>query len=66
MYNYMKLNFACIKNIYFKIIYFILEASNLEKKINDAFKLFDHTGSDAVDVREIGTIIRSLGNSHFQ
>ncbi|CAB3359988.1 Hypothetical predicted protein [Cloeon dipterum] len=37
------------------------EASNLEKKINDAFKLFDHTGSDAVDVREIGTIIRSLG-----
>ncbi|KAF4531872.1 hypothetical protein B566_EDAN000901, partial [Ephemera danica] len=36
------------------------EPSDLEKRISDSFKLFDHTNSDAVDVREIGTIIRSL------
>ncbi|XP_032881780.1 dynein regulatory complex protein 8 isoform X2 [Amblyraja radiata] len=32
-----------------------------QKKIKDAFAVFDHEGNSTVDVREIGTIIRSLG-----
>ncbi|XP_073987277.1 dynein regulatory complex protein 8 [Rhodnius prolixus] len=35
--------------------------SELEKKIIEAFEVFDHAGNKTVDVREIGTIIRSLG-----
>ncbi|KAJ8290603.1 hypothetical protein GJAV_G00015160 [Gymnothorax javanicus] len=35
--------------------------SDVQKKITDAFKLFDNEGNETVDVREIGTIIRSLG-----
>uniref|UniRef100_A0A8C8R867 EF-hand calcium binding domain 2 n=1 Tax=Pelusios castaneus TaxID=367368 RepID=A0A8C8R867_9SAUR len=31
------------------------------KKITDAFEVFDHECNKTVDVREIGTIIRSLG-----
>ncbi|XP_012974589.1 dynein regulatory complex protein 8 isoform X3 [Mesocricetus auratus] len=31
------------------------------KKIKDAFEVFDHETNNTVDVREIGTIIRSLG-----
>ncbi|XP_045652222.1 dynein regulatory complex protein 8 isoform X2 [Ursus americanus] len=31
------------------------------KKIKDAFEVFDHEANNTVDVREIGTIIRSLG-----
>lgn len=31
------------------------------KKIREAFEVFDHEGNNTVDVREIGTIIRSLG-----
>ncbi|XP_068084848.1 dynein regulatory complex protein 8 [Anabrus simplex] len=37
------------------------EPSELEKKIVEAFEVFDHGGDKAVDVREIGTIVRSLG-----
>lgn len=35
--------------------------TDLEKKIADAFLIFDHQGNKTVDVREIGTILRSLG-----
>ncbi|XP_065188716.1 dynein regulatory complex protein 8-like [Sycon ciliatum] len=33
----------------------------LKKKILGAFEVFDHDANDTVDVREVGTIIRSLG-----
>uniref|UniRef100_A0A8C3S7N8 EF-hand calcium binding domain 2 n=1 Tax=Chelydra serpentina TaxID=8475 RepID=A0A8C3S7N8_CHESE len=33
----------------------------IQKKITDAFEVFDHECNKTVDVREIGTIIRSLG-----
>ncbi|XP_036612067.1 dynein regulatory complex protein 8 isoform X1 [Trichosurus vulpecula] len=33
----------------------------IQKKIKDAFEVFDHESNYTVDVREIGTIIRSLG-----
>ena len=33
----------------------------LQKKIQEAFEVFDHEHNNTVDVREIGTIIRSLG-----
>lgn len=35
--------------------------TDLEKKIADAFLIFDHQGNKTVDVREIGTILRYLG-----
>ncbi|KAK7913359.1 hypothetical protein WMY93_013570 [Mugilogobius chulae] len=35
--------------------------SDVHKKIKAAFKAFDHEANDTVDVREIGTIIFSLG-----
>ncbi|XP_029438861.1 dynein regulatory complex protein 8 isoform X1 [Rhinatrema bivittatum] len=35
--------------------------AELHKKITDAFEVFDHENNKVVDVREIGTIIRSLG-----
>uniref|UniRef100_A0A8D8FB98 EF-hand calcium-binding domain-containing protein 2 n=2 Tax=Culex pipiens TaxID=7175 RepID=A0A8D8FB98_CULPI len=36
-------------------------ANDLEKRIADAFLIFDHHGNKTVDVREIGTILRFLG-----
>ena len=33
----------------------------LRQKVHDAFRVFDHENNNTVDVREIGTIIRSLG-----
>lgn len=36
-------------------------ASDLEKRITEAFAIFDHGGNNTVDVREVGTILRSLG-----
>ncbi|XP_014446590.1 dynein regulatory complex protein 8 [Tupaia chinensis] len=36
-------------------------AAELHKKIREAFEVFDHESNNTVDVREIGTIIRSLG-----
>ncbi|XP_075987515.1 dynein regulatory complex protein 8-like isoform X2 [Anticarsia gemmatalis] len=35
--------------------------NDLEKRIIEAFEVFDHSGKQVVDVREIGTILRSLG-----
>ncbi|KAG8444385.1 hypothetical protein GDO86_009536, partial [Hymenochirus boettgeri] len=35
--------------------------TDLQKKITEAFEVFDHESNKTVDVREIGTIIRSLG-----
>lgn len=40
--------------------------TDLEKKIADAFEVFDHSGKQTVDVREIGTILRSLGIFHIK
>ncbi|XP_032770729.1 dynein regulatory complex protein 8 isoform X1 [Rattus rattus] len=37
--------------------------AELNKKIKEAFEVFDHESNNTVDVREIGTIIRSLGCS---
>mmetsp|Transcript_34642 Transcript_34642/g.54089 ORF Transcript_34642/g.54089 Transcript_34642/m.54089 type:complete len:161 (+) Transcript_34642:352-834(+) len=34
--------------------------AELKKKIKDAFQVFDREGRNACDVREVGTIIRSL------
>lgn len=39
----------------------VLITTDLEKKIADAFLIFDHQGNKTVDVREIGTILRYLG-----
>lgn len=35
--------------------------NDVERKIADAFQIFDHHGNKSVDVREIGSIIRYLG-----
>ncbi|KAI4471401.1 dynein regulatory complex protein 8 [Holotrichia oblita] len=35
--------------------------NDLERRIADAFEIFDHAGNKTVDVREVGTIIRALG-----
>ncbi|KAL3872999.1 hypothetical protein ACJMK2_036162 [Sinanodonta woodiana] len=35
--------------------------ADIQKKITEAFDIFDHESNKTVDVREIGTIIRSLG-----
>jgi Ca2+-binding EF-hand superfamily protein len=35
--------------------------NDLERKIADAFLIFDHHGQKTVDVREIGSILRFLG-----
>ncbi|KAM8809817.1 dynein regulatory complex protein 8 [Eudromia elegans] len=36
-------------------------AAEIEKKIIEAFEVFDHECNKTVDVREIGAIVRSLG-----
>ncbi|KAM6355879.1 dynein regulatory complex protein 8 [Podargus strigoides] len=38
-----------------------LAAVDIQKKIIDAFEVFDHECEKTVDVREIGSIVRSLG-----
>ncbi|KAM8819321.1 dynein regulatory complex protein 8 [Rhynchonycteris naso] len=38
-----------------------VEVAEFHRKIKEAFEVFDHESNNAVDVREIGTIIRSLG-----
>ncbi|KAI0241896.1 Dynein regulatory complex protein 8 [Lamellibrachia satsuma] len=35
--------------------------ADIQSRISAAFDIFDHEGNKTVDVREIGTIIRSLG-----
>ncbi|KAK9885907.1 hypothetical protein WA026_013781 [Henosepilachna vigintioctopunctata] len=39
----------------------VLVNNDLERKIADAFLIFDHAGNKTVDAREIPTIVRSLG-----
>ena len=34
---------------------------DVQKKIQEAFDIFDHEQNKTVDVREVGAIIRSLG-----
>lgn len=38
----------------------IAATTDLEKRITDAFLIFDHQANKTVDVREIGTILRYL------
>lgn len=33
----------------------------MERRIAEAFEVFDHTGNKTIDVREVGTIVRGLG-----
>ncbi|XP_013416114.1 EF-hand calcium-binding domain-containing protein 2 [Lingula anatina] len=35
--------------------------ADVQKRITDAFDIFDHESNKTVDVREVGTIVRSLG-----
>jgi Ca2+-binding EF-hand superfamily protein len=35
--------------------------NDLERRIAEAFEVFDHGGNKTIDVREVGTVIRSLG-----
>ncbi|XP_053389391.1 dynein regulatory complex protein 8-like [Mercenaria mercenaria] len=35
--------------------------ADIQKRITEAFDMFDHESNKTVDVREVGTIIRSLG-----
>ena len=35
----------------------------IQRKITEAFEVFDHEQNKTVDVREVGAIIRSLGQS---
>lgn len=49
-------------SIQFIHIFTALLNSEVEKRISDAFLIFDHHGNKSVDVREIGTILRYLGN----
>ena len=35
--------------------------NDTQKKVTEAFDIFDHESNKTVDVREVGTIIRSLG-----
>lgn len=39
----------------------IVANNELEQRIIEGFEVFDHSGKQVVDVREIGTILRSLG-----
>lgn len=36
-------------------------STDLERRIAEAFEIFDHGGSKTIDVREVGTVLRSLG-----
>ncbi len=56
-----------IAESYAIILLKISEAANVEiqTRIQDAFEVFDHEHNNTVDVREIGTIIRSLGEKHL-
>ncbi|XP_037888633.1 dynein regulatory complex protein 8 [Glossina fuscipes] len=36
-------------------------SAELEKRISEAFCIFDHVGDKTIDVREVGTVLRFLG-----
>lgn len=42
----------------------IIEPSLLERRLYEAFDVFDNARSGEVDVRDLGTIIRALGKIH--
>ncbi|XP_077024631.1 dynein regulatory complex protein 8 isoform X2 [Tamandua tetradactyla] len=44
-----------------KLIIQEIAVAEFHRKIREAFEVFDHESNNTVDVREIGTIIRSLG-----
>lgn len=52
-------DYKVLKVFYFW--YLVVAENELEKKILESFEVFDHSGKQVVDVREIGTILRSLG-----
>ena len=37
-------------------------STEVQDKVVEAFEVFDHENNKTVDVREIGTIVRSLGH----
>ncbi|XP_055919627.1 dynein regulatory complex protein 8-like isoform X2 [Eupeodes corollae] len=39
----------------------VVVTNDLEKRIAEAFSMFDHIGNKTIDVREVGTILRFLG-----
>lgn len=41
-----------------------IEPSLLERRLYEAFDVFDNARSGEVDVRDLGTIIRALGDVH--
>ena len=43
------------------LIYLDNVIQEIQAKISDAFDIFDHEKNKTVDVREVGTVIRSLG-----
>lgn len=47
------------------MVFYTGASSDLDKRIIEAFVVFDHASSNTVDVREVGTIIRSLGEYIF-
>lgn len=42
-----------------------IEPSLLERRLYEAFDVFDNARSGEVDVRDLGTIIRALGNVYI-
>lgn len=60
-------NFHIFSNkfFHFNVVSGSAEPTLLEKRITDAFDVFDNARSHEVDVRELGTIIRSLGKESF-
>lgn len=56
-------------NVYnfFLIIYLVsVEPTLLERRLCEAFDVFDIARSGEVDVRDLGTIIRALGTVYYK
>ena len=47
----------CHPTLLFKVL-----STEVHTKVVEAFEVFDHENNKTVDVREIGTIVRSLGH----
>lgn len=63
---FLFLEFKIQNSLQFAFIYITTYvAIDLEKRISDAFLIFDHQNNKTVDVREIGTILRYLGKNSF-
>jgi Ca2+-binding EF-hand superfamily protein len=45
----------------FSCLFLVSINDDLDRKIADAFSIFDHHGQKTVDVREVGSILRFLG-----